>query len=50
MYTIDLIQFIIDTAAIPIPSVQDIKAIVTAVSNSATFALYKFIYTYSAKA
>ena len=46
---IDLVQFIIDTAAVPIPSVEDIQAIVALVSNSSTFALYDFIYIFLAK-
>jgi len=49
LHTIDLIQFIIDTAAVPIPSVEEIHAIVLLVSNSSTFALCNFIHTYSAK-
>ena len=42
-YIIDLVQFIIDTAAVPIPSVEDIQTFVGLVSNSSTFALYDFI-------
>ena len=46
---IDLVQFIIGTATVPIPSVEDIQIIVASVSNSPTFTLYAFIYIFLAK-
>jgi len=49
LHIIDLVQFIIDTAAVPIPSVEDIQTIVASASNSFTFALYDFIYIFLVK-
>ena len=43
---IDLVQFIISTATVPIPLAEDIQSIAALVSNSSTFALYAFIHTY----
>jgi hypothetical protein len=49
LHIIDLVQFIIDTAAVPIPSVEDIQTFIASVSNFSTFALYDFIYIFLAK-
>jgi hypothetical protein len=49
LHIIDLVQFIIDTAAVPIPSVEDIQTFIALVSNSSTFALYDFVYIFLTK-
>ncbi len=49
LHIIDLVQFIIDAATVPIPSVEEIQTIVASVSNSSTFTLYNLIYIFLAK-
>jgi len=49
LHVTDLVQFIIDAAMVPTPSVEDIQTIVASVSSSFTFTLYDFIYIFLAK-